>query len=221
MIQPDARSRLTPQDVALVVEWVAGGRPSHEDVDIWLLQADLDEVLDRPEVVERVSRTPMPGPSDSLFFYVVVRQALLQHGVHDRRIADYCAALLREFGRGDRALRIARVDDHRHEYLVDILADAAASSGERQFRVLVHLGDYALWFAGVFPERIAARRSRKGGPDLSYYDALGGKGYAEASDHWLAERIGLADVFRTAGDQFTTLRAALNAASGQFRLRAA
>lgn len=221
MIQPDARSRLTPHDVALVVEWVGGSRPSQEEVDIWLLQADLDEVLDRPEVIERVTRTPMPGPSDSLFFYVVVRQALLRFGVPDRRIADYCAALLREFGRGDRAFRIARVDDHRHEYLVDILADAAASSGERQFRVLVHLGDYALWFAGVFPERIEARRSRKGGPDLSYYDALGRKGYAEASDHWLAERIGLADVFRTAGDQFATLRAALNAASAQFIRRAA
>jgi len=222
MIQPDARSRLTAQDVALVLEWTTAGRPpTQEDVDLWLLEADLDEVLDRPEVADRVASTPMPGPSPSLFFYVLVRRALMRCGVADRRIADYCAALLREFGAGDRAHRIGSYDDHRHGYLVDIMADASSATGERQFRVLAHLGNYALWFAGVFPERIEARRSRKGGPDLSYYDAMGGRGYAEASDHWLAERTGLAEVYRTAADRFVTLRTALNAVSDDFRRRAA
>lgn len=221
MIQPDARSRLTAQDIALILEWVDGVRPTPEDVDIWLQNADLDAVLDRPELADRLSESPMPGPSPSLYFYILVRHALVRHGISDRRLADYCAALLREFGRGDRAHRIAPVDDHRHEYLVDVLGDAASSSGERQFRVLVHLGNYALWFAGVFPERIEARRTRRGGPDLRYYDALGGKGYAEASDHWLASRVGLEDVFRGAAEQFVTLRSALNAVSGQLHLRAA
>jgi hypothetical protein len=210
MIQPDARSRLTPTDVALVLQSVTGRPASPPEADLWVQTVDLDEALDRPEVAALLRATPIPGPSPSLFFYVQVRRALLDHGVTDRRIADYCAALLREFGYRDRAYRVAKYDDHRHQYLVDILADAAATSGERQFRVLVHLGDFALWFAGVFPERIEARRVRRGGPDLSYYEALGGQGYAEASDHWLAEHVGLADIFRAAADQFGTLRQALN-----------
>ena len=43
-------------------------------------------------------------------------------------------------------------------YLVDILADLESSNGERRFRVMVHLGNYALWLSGVFPERIAAQQ---------------------------------------------------------------
>lgn len=221
MIQPDARSRLTPDDVALVLTWIDGGRPSPEEVDVRLLEEDLDTVLDRPEVAAGLRAAPMPGPSPSLFFYVAVRHALVARGVTDRRMADYCAALLREFGRGDRAHRIAPVDDHRHEYLVDILSDASSAQGDRQFRVLVHLGNYALWFAGVFPERIAARRDRTGGPDLAYYDTLGGRGFAEASDHWMADRVGLGDVLRVAADRFGALRGALNAVSADLRLRAA
>jgi hypothetical protein len=221
MIQPDARSRFTPNDVALLLEWASGRRPSADDVDLWLQDEDLDTVLDRPELGERLRAAPVPGPSPSLFFYILVRQALLARGLDDRPVADYCAALLREFGQGDRAHRIAPVDDHKHQWMVDILNDLQASTGERQFRVLVHLGDYALWLAGVFPRRIEAVRTRRGGPDLSYYDALGCRGYAEASDHWLATHTGLAALFRTAADQFATVRGALNDVSAVMWERAA
>jgi hypothetical protein len=87
--------------------------------------------------------------------------------------------------------------------------------------VLVHLGNYALWMAGLFPEWIEARRFRKGGPDLSYYDSLGARGFSEASDHWLASRVGLEDILRAAGDQFGDVRGALNEVSDRLNLRAA
>lgn len=221
MIQPDARSRLTADDVALLLRWSWGEAVPREEVDLWLEAEDLDELLDRPDLVERLQTAPVPGPSPSLFFYVLVRHSLLSRGIDDRRVADYCAALLREFGLRDRAQRVAPIDDHRHGYLVDILADVAASQGERQFKVLVHLGNYALWMAGIFPEWIEARRFRKGGPDLSYYDSLGARGFSEASDHWLASRVGLEDILRAAGDQFGGVRSALNEVSDRINLRAA
>jgi hypothetical protein len=224
MIQPDARSRLTPEDIALVLRWTWGQAVPRDEVELWLEAADLDELLDRPELADRMRTARGTGPSIpsiSLFFYVLVRQALLRRGLNDRRMADYCAALLREFGLRDRAHRIAAVDDHRHRYLVDILSDLAASQGDRQFTVLVHLGNYALWTAGVFPAWIESRRDQRGGPDLSYYDALGTRGFAEASDHWLASRVGLEDVLRTAAEQFGEVRGALNDVSERIRLRAA
>ncbi len=221
MIQPDARSRLTPDDVALVLRWTWHETPPADDVEVWLEAADLDELLDRPEVRDGVRTERGAGPSPSLFFYVLLRHALLARGVDDRRVADYGAALVREFALRERAQRIGRIDDHRHRYLTDILADLAASQGERQFRVLVHLGNYALWTAGLFPTWISARRDRRGGPDLSYYDALGSRGFAEASDHWLASRVGLEDVFRVAAERFGEVRSAFNEVSGQIGLRAA
>jgi len=207
MIQADARTRFTADDVELVLRCTPGATPSE----------DFDRRLDRPELAERLAGEPVPGPSPSLFFYVLIRQSLRERGVEDRRVADYCAALLREFGVRDRSERIAPVDDHKHRYLIDIVADASASQGDRQFRVLVHLGNYALWVAGVFPGWIHARQNRRGGPDISYYEAMGTRGFAEASDHWMASRVGLDDVYRTTADHFSEVRQALNDLSGRMR----
>jgi hypothetical protein len=96
---------------------------------------------------------------------------------------------------------------------VDILADLESSNGERRFRVMVHLGNYALWLAGLFPDYIAARHLRKAGPDVTYYDALGRRGFGMASDHALAGEYGLVAVLRTAAERFPSLRGALNGVS--------
>ena len=67
---------------------------------------------------------------------------------------------------------------------------------------LIFASLFALWLAGLFPDYIAARHIRKGGPDVTYYDALGRRGFALASDHTLADRYGLDGVLRTAADRF-------------------
>ena len=204
MINPDARSRITSEDLRLL-----GVR----------VDTDLDALLDRRDVAAYLLRAAMPGPSPSLLFYVLVRQSLLEVGVEDREVADYFAAVLREFGARQRATRVDTVDDQDHRYLVDILADLGTATGERQFKVSVHLGNYAIWLSGVFPERIAAQQLRRGGPDLTYYEHLGGRGYAEAAEHRLAERSGLDDVLRTAADRVRDVRVALNRVSAQLDLR--
>src|SRR5437879_13832070 len=79
-------------------------------------------------------------------------------------------------------------------------------SGERGFLLRVHLGNYSLWLAGLFPDYVAARRNRQGGPDLPYYDELGRQGYHLASEHRLAERFGVAGIYRAAAQRFPTLR---------------
>ncbi|HEV8151028.1 MAG TPA: hypothetical protein VGP61_12650 [Gemmatimonadales bacterium] len=210
MITADARSRITAQDVELLGSCL-GTDPAR--------LSSLDAVLDRREVATFLLRATLPGPSASLLFYVLVRHSFLDVGVDDPTVADYFAAVLREFGIRNRATRVAEVDDQEHHYLVDILADLAAATGERQFKVSVHLGNYALWLSGVFPERIAAQRLRRGGPDVSYYESMGGRGYAEASEHRLAERIGLDDVLRTAAERVHEVRVALNQVSAQLALR--
>ncbi len=209
MITADARSRITPNDLDLLASCLGSASPI----------GSLDAVLDRREVVSFLLNTGMPGPSPSLLFYVLVRHSLLDVGVEDPTVADYFAAMLREFGYRGRANRVDDVDDQDHRYLVDIVADLSAATGARQFKVSVHLGNYALWMAGIFPERVAAQRLRRGGPGLSYYENMGGRGYAEASEHRLAEQSGLEDVLRTAADRIHDVRVALNRVSAQLDLR--
>jgi hypothetical protein len=210
VISADARSRITPKDLELL-----GITMEHDGV----VHQNLDRVLDRREVVSYLMGASLPGPSPSLLFYVLVRHALLDVGVDDPVVADYFASLLREFGVRQRATRVDDVDDQDHRYLVDILADLSVSTGDRQFKVSVHLGNYALWLSGIFPERIAAQQLRRGGPDVSYYETLGGRGYAEAAEHHLAERRGLDDVLRTASERVREVRLALNDVSARLHLR--
>ena len=212
MVLANVRGRLKAADLQLVVLVLSRGSAARRAaLERRLAREGPDALLDAPDLPERLHavRTILV-PSEVLFFYVIVRHALRQAGVPDPDLADYLAALLIEFGRRERAYRVDWNDDHHHRYLVDILADLEATQGERRFRVMAHLGNYALWLSGVFPQYIAARRIRRGGPDFDYYDALGRRGYAMASDHALADHYRLDGVFRTAVERYSTVRGALN-----------
>jgi hypothetical protein len=215
MILANTRGRLSANDLRLVVLLISQGSVSRRLAAERRLQAEgPDPLLDTPELFERLLAVrSMLVPSEVLFFYVLVRHALRAARCDDRELADYLAALLLEFGKRDRAFRIDWNDDQRHQYLVDICIDAEATDGERRFRVLAHLGNYALWLAGLYPDYIAARQLRKGGPAISYYEELGARGFGAASGHVLADRYGLEGIFRIAAERFPTIREALNRVS--------
>ena len=169
MIRANTRGRLTAADLQLVILLLSRGSAHRRAyLERRLAPEGPDPLLDAPELLERLLTVrTMLVPSEALFFYVLVRHALRSAGVDDRELADYLAALLLDFGQRDRAWRIDWNDDQRHRYLVDILADLEATDGDRRFKVMVHLGNYALWLAGLFPDYIAARHLRKAGPDVT------------------------------------------------------
>ncbi|HEX2249224.1 MAG TPA: hypothetical protein VHH32_02695 [Gemmatimonadales bacterium] len=215
MIRANTRGRLTAADLQLVILLLSRGSTHRRaELERRLSSEGPDALLDAPDLLERLLTVrSMVLPSQALFFYVVVRHALRTSGLDDRDVADYLSAVLLEFGQRDRAWRIDWNDDQRHHYLVDILADLEATVGDRRFKVMVHLGNYALWLSGLFPDYIAARCLRKAGPDVSYYEAMGSRGFGLASDHVLAGAYGLDDVLRTAAERFPALRTALNSVS--------
>lgn len=212
MILANMRGRLTAGDLQLMLLLLARGSVTRRrQLTARLEREGPDGLLDAPELAERLQAVrTLLVPSEVLYFYVMVRHRLLAAGVGDREVADYLAAMLLEFGRRDRAVRVDWNDDHAHRYLVDILADLDATQGERRFRVMVHLGNYSLWLGGLFPQYIEARRLRRGGPDLGYYDALGRSGFAMARDHALADAYHLDGILGTAAERYSALRGALN-----------
>jgi hypothetical protein len=145
-----------------------------------------------------------------LFSYVMVRHALKRLGEEDRLLADYVASVMLHFGLRDRAFRVGEADDQIYTTLVDLAGDLNDPDGRRSFLVRTHLGNYALWLSGLFPDYIEQRRWRKGGPDLEYYEEMGRRGFQLAADHRLAEDVGLATLYATAAERFGLLRAALN-----------
>lgn len=208
MIKPNVRASFGRREAELLVSLVGPGGEER------LREQGLDDLLDDGAVLRalvrggRISTAPAP-----LVFYVMVRHALMQREIHDRRLADYTAAVLLEFATAGRAHRVDGGEGEPFHYLADILAALERARGEREFLLRVHLGNFALWLGGIFPDFITHRVQRRGAPPLSYYDELGAAGYRMAAGSGLALRHGLGDVLLNAADRFRDVRGALNSLS--------
>jgi hypothetical protein len=207
MIQPNVRASFGRREAEILLA-LAG--PSGERR---LREEGIDALLDDAEILGRLLRAGgislAPAP---LLFYLTVRQALLAREILDHRIADYVAAVLLEFGKANRAYR-AGEGEPTYAYLTDLLAEIDRARGEQEFRLRVHLGNFALWLGGVFPDHITHRVQRRGAPPLAYYDELGAAGFRSAAGMDVALRYGLGDLFFGFSERFPDIRSALNTLS--------
>ena len=212
MILADTRHHLTRDDAQLVARLIARDSGAElSQVERELADHGIDSVLDDARLPGALLRSRQGAcASLPLFAYVMVRHALTRLGEHDRLLADYLAALMLHFGLRDRALRVGASDDQLYTTLVGLAADLDDPDGRRSFLVRTHLGNYALWMSGFFPDHIEHRRWRRGGPDLDYFEEMGKRGFQLAADHRLAENHGMATLYATAAERFGLLRAALN-----------
>lgn len=212
MILANVRERLTPLDIWFAIDLLArGDRVRRRELERLAHERGRDELLGQPGLFDLLRTTPgLVSPSAPLFLYVAVRDTLRSMGIDDADLSDYLAALLLEFGVRDRAYRIAPADDATYYYVTDIVADLEMAPGKRGFLLRAHLGNFSLWLAGVFPDYIAARTERRGGPDLSYYDEMGAHGFRLASDHALAREWNLNAIYARAAESFEAVRVALN-----------
>jgi hypothetical protein len=212
MILADTRHHLTRDDAQLVARLIARDSGAElREVEQELADHGIDAVLDDPRLPGAMLRSRQGAcASLPLFAYVMVRHALTRLGEQDRALADYLSALMLHFGLRDRAWRVGESDDQIYTTLADLAADLDDPDGRRSFLVRTHLGNYALWVSGFFPDYIEHRRWRKGGPNLDYFEEMGRRGFQLAADHRLAENHGLATLYATAAERFGLLRTALN-----------
>ena len=212
MILANTRHHLTRDDAQLVARLIArDSGAALEEIERELADHGIDTVLDDPRLPAAMLRSRQGGcASLPLFAYVMVRHALRRLGEEDRLLADYVAAVMLHFGLRDRPWRVGESDDQLYTTLADLAADLDDPDGRRSFLVRTHLGNYALWVSGFFPDFIEHRRWRRGGPNLDYFEEMGRRGFQLAADHRLAEDHGLATLYATAAERFGLLRAALN-----------
>ena len=212
MLLGNVRASLTRDDAQLALRLLAQGETRELDAaEMRLREEGIDALLDDPRLLPAIieSRIGMQV-SVQLLWYVVVRRALCRVGEDDRALADYVAAILLHFGARGRAERIAETDDQVYTTLAELLGEVDTPDVRRSFVVRQQLGNYALWSAGMFPDRIEHTRWRRGGPDLDYYEEMGRRGFALAAEHRLAQEHGLDALLRVAASRFAALRLALN-----------
>lgn len=215
MLVANVRSRFTRADAQLALALLAqSGAQTADDAETRLRDDGLDAILDDPGLLRALLSTQLGAcASEPLFLYVVARHAMLQSGEDEAMLADYAASILLHFGLRGRANRIAASDDEQYDTLAALVGDVDGPDARRTLLVRAHLGNYALWLAGMFPDFIERRRWRRGGPPIDYYDEMGQRGFQLAAEHRLANEQGLQPMFALAAAHFGVMRVALNRVS--------
>ena len=215
MILANTRQHLTRNDAQLAMRMLARGSDSElTELEARLTNDGIDAILDDPELPLALMRSAAGAHASlPLFTYVMVRHALRRLGEADRALADYLSAVVVHFGARDRSARVGESDDQIYAALADLYNDVNDPDARRAFLVRAHLGNYALWLSGIFPDYVEQRRWNRGGPHMGYYEEMGRRGFQLAAEHRLAEEHGLAPLYAAAADRFGLLRLALNSLS--------
>jgi len=213
LIQANCRARFTAQDVEFVLSVLGRKLGAAECLVRLLADAESrDLILDDEELFKALlERAGCLSVSTHFYFYVLVRHVFRQAGIADREVADYVAALLAEFAREDPASRTVAGQAKPLEYLFEMLIALDAAVDDRtRFCIRAHIGNWSLFLAGVFPDRIRVRAELRGFPDLKYYEGLGRAQYQVASDDRMAKRYEVGAILGTLAERFRAARLALN-----------
>ena len=122
-------------------------------------------------------------------------------GVADPLLVDYIAELLVRFVRSDDLYLVRTTRGQRLVQVTDMLAEAQHREGPARRQVHRHIGDFTLFWTGVYPE--IAEGMRRGSKDAFIdYQQQGKRAYWIASTIPVAEETPESDVLKRLSDQF-------------------
>jgi len=215
VIRPHCRLHFTAADVDFILKAVGRSPQDYTALrELLTDDASRDLLLDRPELYRAVlESTGCLTISPHLYFYVLVRHALQDGGVPNREVADYVAELLAAFTRTEQTRARLPGESQPLDYFVEMLEGMQRADARNAFALRAHMGNQALYYSGLFNERIDHRARQRGFPGIAYYEGLGEASFAAAShDRWAA-RLGLAELFALLSHCFHRARLALNSMS--------
>jgi hypothetical protein len=210
VIRPNCRAQFSAEDIDFIVETL-GDKRRDCLVDLLKDEESRDLILDD----ELLFRAALERPeclhiSMHLYFYILVRNVFRGSGLKERELADYVAEVLAEFSQTHRTQMRVNDQAQRADYFVDMLAALKTADDITSFFIRAHMGNYSLFLSGVFPDHIRMRSERKGAPDIRFYEEIGRSSFRAASDHRLAHKYDVAEIFNTLSERFQTTRRALN-----------
>jgi len=130
-------------------------------------------------------------------------------GVTDTRLIEYVVDLLLRFIHSDAVFSMRNLSGKRLDEVAEMVAEAECRTGKPRFDVHRHIGDFTLFFSGVFPE--ALRTLRRAGRKDHFVDycAQGKRAYYIASTIDSNDRI-QGDVLARLSYQFELCAYGLN-----------
>jgi len=151
---------------------------------------------------------PEPHPLEQFFHQAVRNSYEGKLGLNDPDVTDYVAHLLCEFSRSDKLYKFRDEIGRPIAELEPLLTAAdpvngTAPSFDAERMIRKHIGDYALFVAGMYPEAVDSwRRRRHHHPSLSQLVHTGKESYYIVSQFNLFEYEQEAPLFSRLSDWF-------------------
>ncbi len=127
---------------------------------------------------------PISGENslDRLFAALTEHTFQTDLGIADPPLIDYLTKLLLRFLRTDAMYRVRDVEGNCLCEVVDMLAEAESRQAKPQREAFRHIGDFTLFWSGLYPEIAEARRNRSRLDRFLDYREAGKQAYAEAAE---------------------------------------
>jgi len=155
-------------------------------------------------------------PLQQLFIELVGRHYAEEIGIRDPQVVNYVAHLLTEFCHAEQLFKIRNAAGRPISDVGEMLAESnpvfgPAPSFDRERQVRKHIGDYTLFFTGMFPESLNAQRLRRSRVDsLIDFVKAGKESYYIVSKFEHFEYAKVAPLFRRMSEDFERLVYGLN-----------
>jgi hypothetical protein len=104
-----------------------------------------------------------------------------QLGVVDPPLIDYLSELLLRFMRQDALVKVRNLQGERLHDIGAMIVEAEARVGDARREVHRHIGDYALFWAGLYPEALRGKRTHVTPDPFNDFCAHGKRAYRLAS----------------------------------------
>ncbi len=140
-------------------------------------------------------------------FGALVERAFIQTlGVYESSVADYLATVLADFAHMKQVYKIKDLQGRPLDEVADMLLHAdvrlQATSFNREREVHKHIGDFTLFWAGVYPESLPRMQAQSRRDHLLDYVQQGKNSYAIAASHDYGEYRREAPVLRKLSEEF-------------------
>lgn len=146
----------------------------------------------------------LSGPEQlkSLFAALTEQTFAIDLGVADPPLVDYLSDMLVRFVRIDAIFSIRDVVGRRLEEVADMLCEADQREGRPQRELHRHIGDFTLFWTGVYPEALRRLRTADRKDALLDYQSQGKRSYFIASTFDSDEYRAEAAVLRRLSQEF-------------------
>ena len=149
---------------------------------------------------------PESHPLRTLFHSLVASAFHETLGLPQREISEYLTNVLTEFAHADNLYRLRDLEGRRLEEVTQMLMEADvrlnAASFEREREVHKHIGDFTLFWAGVYPEAVRRLRAQGRADHLIDYVRQGKQSYYIVSTFQHGRYAEDANLFRQLSDEF-------------------